>query len=85
MPKTPEFTLKAFWPIEPDHYRSPMRVLAEAAVDSLQHIARGHKVTITGPGRWWVSRGCDLPGAGAYHLVLACEVPAKRNKPPERQ
>lgn len=64
---------RAFWPVvgEPVHTIAELDGLLATAAQDMKAVALRHRAHITGPGRGYLARGRDFPGAhGATQVVV---------------
>lgn len=66
--------LQCVWPIVDDTFT--LTELVASAQWQLDGLAKQGHCRITGPATWTTRSGCDLPGWGAYPLVLVAEMSA---------
>lgn len=69
-------TFKAVWPIR-DAQRAAVTLITEARAE-LPALTMRHRVTLTGPIRWYFEDGTNEPGAATHGLVLVAEAPARK-------
>jgi hypothetical protein len=74
----PAHIFRAFWPVvgEPVHTTKDLDELLAAAAQDMPTVAHRHRAHITGPGRGYLARGRDFPGAHGAAQVVVIEAPA---------
>lgn len=74
----PTHVFRAFWPVvgEPVHTTKDLDELLTNAAQDLRAVALRHRATITGPGKGYLARGRDFPGACGAMQVIVIEAPA---------
>jgi len=69
---------RAFWPVvgDPVHTVAELDALLATAAQDMHAVALRHRATITGPGKGYLARGRDFPGACGAAQVVVIEAPA---------
>ncbi|CAH0232940.1 hypothetical protein SRABI26_02695 [Arthrobacter sp. Bi26] len=82
-PPPPAHIFRAFWPVvgEPVHTAKVLDELLAVAARDMNAVALRHRAHITGPGRGYLARGRDFPGAHGAMQVIVIEAPATAMPP----